>query len=79
MITQTPADTEAFLQFLTEQVANGEVEKTPEELPRIWRNDRAEAIGDIRQSIQNMEAGLGRPLREVDGKIRAKHNFPRDT
>jgi len=25
-----------------------------------------------------MEAGLGRPLREVDGEIRAKHNFPRD-
>lgn len=76
MTTQLPTDAEAFSQFLTEQIANGGAEKSPEELLQIWRQEHAEAIEDVCQGYKNMEAGLGRPLREVDADIRAKFNIP---
>ena len=78
MTTQLPTDAEAFARFLTEQIANGGSDKSPEELLQVWRQEHAEAIEDIRQGYKNMEAGLGRPLREVDADIRAKFNIPTD-
>ena len=60
MATQLPTDAEAFARFLTEQIANGGAEQSPEELLRIWRREHAEAIEDVRQGYKNMEAGLTR-------------------
>ena len=33
---------------------------------------------DVRQGIQNMEAGLGRSFEEVDAEIRKKYNIAKD-
>jgi hypothetical protein len=76
MPAQLPSDSEAFLHFLTEQMRNGGNTQSPEELLRVWRTEHAAAIEDIRDGIQNMEAGLGRPLEEADAEIREKHNIP---
>ena len=78
MSTQLPTDAKAFLHFLTEQVENGDADKSPEELLQIWRAEHAGAIEDVRQGINNMEAGLGRPFEEVDAEIREKYNIPKD-
>ena len=78
MTTQLPTDAQAFAQFLNEQIANGGAEKSPEELLQIWRHEHAQTIDDIRQAHKNMEAGLGRPLREADAEIRAKYDIPTD-
>lgn len=74
----TPTDAEAFHAFLTLQLGGAAREKSPEELLRIWRDDHAAAIEDIRYAIGEMEAGRMRPLREVDKELRAKYNIPRD-
>lgn len=38
--------------------------------------DRAEAIEGIRRGLEQMEAGLGRPLEEFDAYMRQKYNIP---
>ena len=75
MPTQTPTDTEAFLVFLADEVENGGADKSPEELLQTWRADHAGAIEDIRQGIQDLEAGRFRPFEEVDAEIRKKFGF----
>ena len=75
MPTQTPTDTEAFLVFLADEVKNGGANKSPEELLHTWRADHAGAIEDIRQGIQDIEAGRFRPFEEVDAEIRKKFGF----
>ena len=65
MSTQLPTDAEAFARFLTEQIENGSADKSPEELLRLWREDHAATIEDIRSGIKNMEAGRGVPFEEV--------------
>ena len=39
--------------------------------------DRAEAIEGIRKGLEQMDAGLGRPLEEFDDYMRRKYNIPR--
>ena len=75
MTAQLPTDAEAFAQFLNAQIGTGKSNTSPEELLRIWRKDHAETIEDVRQGIQNMEAGLGRPFDEVDEEIRREFGF----
>ncbi len=75
MSTQLPSDAQAFACFLNEQIENGGADKSPEELLRLWREDHAAAIEDIRSGIKNMEAGRGVPFEEVDPAIRAEFGF----
>ena len=35
-------------------------------------------LGDIRQGLEDLEAGRGRPLEDVDADLRKKHNIPQD-
>ena len=42
------------------------------------RIDRLEAVEGIRQGLQEMRAGKGKPLDEVDKEIRNKHRIPRN-
>jgi Arc/MetJ-type ribon-helix-helix transcriptional regulator len=39
--------------------------------------ERRQVHDDIRIGIQDMEAGRGRPLEDVDADLRKKHNIPR--
>ncbi len=75
MATETPTDTEAFLVFLADEVKNGGAHKSPEELLQTWRATHADAIDDIRQGIQDLEAGSFRPFEEVDAEIRKEFGF----
>ena len=38
--------------------------------------DRAEAIEGIRQGLESMKQGKGKPAREVFEELRKKHNIP---
>lgn len=38
--------------------------------------DRAEAIEGIRQGLESMKQGKGKPAREVFEELRQKHNIP---
>ena len=40
--------------------------------------DRAEAIEGIKRGLEQMEAGLGRPLEEFDTYMRKKYDIPDD-
>lgn len=42
MTTQQISEAEAFYAFLGEQISNGGVSKSPEELLRLWREMRAD-------------------------------------
>ena len=79
MTAQLPTDAEAFATFLNAQIGAGGSAKSPEELLRIWRQDDAEAIEDVRQGIENMNAGLGLPFDEMDRKIRDEFGFSQKT
>ena len=79
MTAQLPTDAEAFAKFLNAQIGTGKTDASPEELLRIWREDHADAIEDVRQGIQNMDAGLGRPFDEVDHAIRDEFGFSKKT
>ena len=79
MTAQLPTDAEAFAKFLNAQIGTGKTDESPEELLRVWREDHADAIEDVRQGIQNMDAGLGRPLDEVDREIRDEFGLSKKT
>ena len=79
MTSQLPTDAEAFAQFLNAQIGTGKTNESPEELLRIWREDHADAIEDVRQGIQNMDAGRGQPFEEVDLAIRDEFGFSKKT
>jgi putative addiction module CopG family antidote len=36
------------------------------------------ALDDIRQGLEDLEAGRGRPLEDVDADLRKKYNIPQD-
>ena len=38
--------------------------------------DRIETIEAVREGLQQMERGEGRPLEEVDRRLRKKHGIP---
>lgn len=40
--------------------------------------DEQQVLDDIRQGMEDLEAGRGRPLEAVDADVRKKHNIPRD-
>ncbi len=74
MSTQSPSDAEAFYSFLGLSLQQGGRETPPEALLRKWRAEREfeETCEAIRQGIADMEAGLGRPAKEVFAELRYK-------
>ena len=72
MTRQLPTDTEAFYNFLGEQIQNGSRGKSPEEILTLWRRRRAEAIKDIEQGESDWSAGRYWPIEEVDQYVRDK-------
>jgi predicted transcriptional regulator len=40
--------------------------------------DEHSVLGDIHQGLEDLEAGRGRPLEEVDADFRKKYNIPQD-
>jgi predicted transcriptional regulator len=40
--------------------------------------ERQAIVADIRQGIDDLQAGLGRPLSEIDAEFRKKYNIAQD-
>lgn len=40
--------------------------------------ERQAVVADIRQGIEDLEAGRGRPLSEIDAEFRKKYNIAQD-
>jgi hypothetical protein len=72
----TRKELEGFHHFASERVGNGGAESL-EDLVSQWRasHDYHETVAEVRGCMADMEAGIGRPLEEVDAEIRAKHGF----
>ena len=73
---QAPTELETFHHFLSEQLATGNKELSPEEFLRLWRaqqRDYDETIEAVKEGVADMEAGRVRPLRDVAEEIRRKH------
>ncbi len=73
----TAAHLEQFHQFALGKVSSGEAQSLST-LAAEWeasQREYDEAVVELRECIADMEAGVGRPLREVDAELRAKHGF----
>ena len=77
-VTQEQLD--EFHRFASEKLSNGGGELSWPELLRLWQacREREEVNAAIRQGIEEMDAGLGRPLDEFMDEFRSKHNIPPD-
>jgi hypothetical protein len=67
---------ESFQRFVTQNLNDGGQNLTLEECLSMWRaeqRERAEANPAIRQALNEMQSGLGRPLDEFMDDFR-KHN-----
>jgi antitoxin ParD1/3/4 len=70
----------ALDQLVREELATGVYHSEDEVLVEAMQalRDRNEAIAGIREGLADMDAGRVRPLRDVDAKLRAKHNITRN-
>lgn len=76
----TPSTLDQFHQFALGKMSSGTATSLTQlaaEWERQQRDEETEA--ELRECIADMEAGIGRPLREVDSQLRAKHSFTRPT
>ena len=75
---QLHTELETFHQFLSEQLASGNKDLSPEEFLRLWRTrqrEHDETIEAVKEGVADMEAGRTRPLADVAEEIRRKHKF----
>jgi hypothetical protein len=74
MIPTTPTDAQSFHAFLTDQIANGGRDKSPEELVADWRRDQQElqeSVAAIREALDNMNNGArGQSIEEVARELK---------
>jgi prevent-host-death family protein len=87
-LTNFKRNTSAFLDRLRESgrplvlTVNGEAKLVVQDAASYQRLleviDRLEAIEGIQRGLQEMKAGRGKPLDQVDREIRKKHRISRD-
>ena len=73
----TQADLQDFHEFATGRINNGGSEECLEELAYQWQllRERDDVNADIRQGLADVEAGRGRPAREVCDELAQKYGF----
>lgn len=74
MSTPLMTDAESFYQFLGQSIGTGGRETPPEALLRKWREEREfeEACEAIKEGMDQINAGLGRPAEEVFAELRKR-------
>jgi hypothetical protein len=77
MSMQSPTDAEAFFDYLGDALRHGERETPLDALVDRWRTARMsnETRARIEEGIANMEAGLGRPAKDIFADLRKKHGI----
>jgi putative addiction module component (TIGR02574 family) len=69
------AELNAFRQFLDEQIEQGRVHSSPEQVVELWRRQQGlrESTMAVRQALSEMDAGdLGQPLDEFLDEFRTR-------
>ena len=63
-----------FVQFASQRVQSGDEATSLEELVKEWRSDYeyAEGIADVRQGIEEDDAGKAQPIEGVFANLREK-------
>jgi hypothetical protein len=79
----TQEQIESFYRFATEQLANGDADKSVDDLYDQWRyetelsENMAENVAAVQASIDDMNNGeTGRDVCDVIGEMREKFNLP---
>ena len=69
-----------FHRFASEMLSNGGRELSWGDLILLWQDSlkQDQVNAGIRKGIEEMNAGLGRPLDEFMDEFRQKHNIPPD-
>lgn len=78
MAYQFPSELDRFVK---DELARGHYDSEDElvtDAVRLLQREREEAVAGIREGLEDMKAGRGQPLHEVDAELRRKHNIPRD-
>jgi len=76
-MAQLPPDLD---QQVKHYLASGQYQTEEDVLRDALRalGEEQNVLDDIRQGLEDMEAGRGRPLKEVDAHLRKKYNIPQD-
>ena len=76
MSQQVVTDLLAFRQFLDVQIASGRANLTPEEIVRLWRENRREfeeTVAEVKEALADVAAGdRGVPAEEFMNDLRAR-------
>ena len=78
-LTQEQID--SFHRFASEKMSNGGANMTMQEILQLWSlenptdQERAEVNAIIRQGDEDIAAGRGRPVDEVNEELRRKYNL----
>ncbi len=74
----TIEDLQSFHEFAKEEVERGDEDLSMEELLMQWldRRDRDEINAVIRQGLNDIDSGRGRPAREVMHELGQKYDLP---
>lgn len=68
MVTDSFTEAQMFYEFLTERLAQGTNNRTPEDLVKDWRENQREydeTVAAVKEGVEDMEAGRMRPLRDL--------------
>jgi hypothetical protein len=82
MAAERVDDLKAFRDFVDGQLSNGGANLTPEDCLELWivenlsTDERQARFADIRQGLDDLDAGRTRSARESLAELRLKHNLP---
>ncbi len=83
MATDTAGELYRFHAFLSEKLARGLTQISPEEALDLWRADHpvaeesARDVAAVKEALADMEAGdVGLPLDQFDREFRKRHSMP---
>ena len=76
-MAQLPPDLE---QQVKHYLASGQYQTEEDVLRDALRAlaEEQDVLDDIRQGFEDVDAGRGRSLEDIDGDLRKKHNIPQD-
>jgi predicted transcriptional regulator len=77
MSTELHGELLEFYEFVGQQVADRNVEISPEQAVELWRHRRRE-IEAIREGLADVEAGRTRPIEEFIEEFRQRHQIPEE-
>ncbi len=82
MATGTQGELSGFRDFLSQKLATGATQLSPEEVLDLWRADHPAAdeysnnVAAVKEALADMEAGdHGLPLEQFDGRFRQRHSI----